>query len=595
MLAVLGVLVLFAFPGLSLAQGEPALVRVFDTVIFDNSREQLWSPCDVGFFGYSELAISLREEGFLVSESNMPVTYSLRVDPRGSVLVMGPAVGQKYTQKEINAVKEYVQNGGGLLILAEPDASGSKNFQNALSSEFGMNFLGETVGDVVHAVSGTAGQWIFAKSSYFDVDSVSLPIAVPLMLVSPAFPILSAGETSVPAAAIVGAATTRGRGRVACIGDSQFLINGGKREIGLECGRNRQFAIALFRWLAGREGTAQCRIVPEYTLITGRSVKMRVRVDGKTDLTAHIEGGRVTPEKVEDATGELVFTVDIDRDGYVELVGSDGTRKTIVLFASPTGGLGARLILDVRGYGPEISDPINGFVQFARLMRDKGYWVWGLEDGVIDVNRAYGVVVINPLRPEGLVYLGDLTRETLRWVFINDPYSTVSVHNPTGQWFRDNGFEDREVPIHRLTEKLEMTFLPYTVFEPDKSATVGRHHTFPALQFGTERCNSFRCAVVQAIGGTNFLAGSKTSWGLEAGLGLRPELSGTKPGQNDYPTQVPVAAISLSGTAMVIGDVQLFSDQHIVERGNWTLAMELADWIAGRELEIPGQESQRSR
>jgi hypothetical protein len=389
----------------------------------------------------------------------------------------------------------------------------------------------------------------------------------------------------------VAGAAEYGKGRVVCTGDSQFLVNGGDARIGIDSGRNREFALALFNWLAGREKAPSCRIVPEYTVITGRTVKVRVLVDGTTDLTASIDGGTIDPEEVKGATGEVSFTARLERDGSIEFLGSDGARKTILSILSPAGGIGARLILDVRGHGPDVCDPINGLSHFAALMRDKGYWVWGIEDGIVDVSGAYGVIVINPLTDVEHVYSGDLRRENLRWVFINDPYSSISVHNSVGQWFRDEGFPDREVPLHNLMKQYDMHFLPYVVFEPDFARTLGRHHTFPELDFGVETPHSFRCALVEAVGGTPVLLGSTSAWGLEGGLGLRPELMGTAPAKNDFSTRPVTGAISMSGTALAIGDVQIFGAQHIFNRGNWSLALELADWMAGLKMDIPGSDT----
>ncbi len=593
-LALAAVLVLCAVPPVAAQESQPGLplVKALDMVMFDGSREQFWSPFDVGFFGYSELGVMLREDGFLVSEVNLPVTFSLQVEPRGSVFVMGPAAGQKYTPKEIQAVKDYVKNGGGLLILAEGVEGRGDNFQNPLSSQFGMVFTTGAVVDNVNSAPGTNGQWVLARSTRFGIDSVSVPIAVPMMLTKSAVPILGAYDTARPTRAVIGAAIEHGRGRVACIGDSQFLINGGQGRIGLDCARNREFARALFNWLAGRDTTPTCRIVPEYTVITGRTVKLRVRVEGTTDLRARIDGGTIDPEEVKAATGELTFTAQLERDGSVEFLGSDGSRKTILALLSPGGGIGARFIMDVRGYGPDVCDPVNGLARFAALMRDKGFWVWGIEDGIVDVDLAYGVMVINPVRPVEHLYSGNIKRDDIKWVYVNEPYTTVSLHNAVGNWFRDQGFTDREVPIHALTSQFEMKFLPYTVFEPDLELTLGRHHTFPQLVFGNEKPHSFRCAPVEAMGGEPKLLASRSAWGLEGGLGLRPDLTGTAPGKDDLATRPIVAAISLSGNAMAIGDLQLFSTQNIFRRGNWTVALELADWMAGQKFEIPGIDRQ---
>jgi hypothetical protein len=592
MLAALALAIaLVAVPSSLVAQqtqsGQP-LIKALDMVMFDGSREQFWSPFDVGFFGYSELGVLLRDEGFLVSEVNLPVTFSLQVEPRGSVFVMGPAAGQKYTAKEIKAVKDYVEKGGGLLVLTEGAEGSGDNFQNPIASQFGVLFANGSIVDTAHCAAGSGGQWIFARSTRFGIDSVLVPIAAPLMLAKSASPILGGYDTATPPRAVVAAAAQYGKGRVVCIGDSQFLMNGGRGSIGIDCGKNREFARALFNWLAGREKAPACRIVPEYTVVTGRTVKVRVRVDGTTDLRALIDGGTIAPEEVKGATGDLTFTAQLERDGAIEFVGSDGARKTVMTLLSPSGGIGARLLLDVRGYGPDVCDPVNGLTRFAALMRDKGFWVWGIEDGIVDVDLAYGVIVINPVRADEHLYSGNIKRETIKWVFINEPYTTVGVHNAVGKWFRDQGYSDRDIPIHALTSQYEMKFLPYFVYEPDLEITLGRHHTFPQLVFGNEKPHSFRCAPVEAIGGSPRVLASRAAWGLEGGLGLRPELTGTTPGQYDLSTRPTVAAISLSGTAMAIGDLQLFSTQNIFRRGNWTVALQLANWMAGQAFEIPG-------
>lgn len=558
-----------------------------DVVVFDNSREQFWMPFDTGFFGYSELTILLRDAGFLVTESNLPVTVSLVFEPSGSVLVMGPAVGQTYTKKEITAIVEYVKNGGGLLILAETAVPGTDNFQNTLASQFGIRFRNGSVVDTTNSIRDTAGQWIFARSDFFGIERVSLPVAVPLIMTGSALSLLSTAKASIPAQAVVGAAVKFGKGRVVCIGDSQFLGNGGNKEIGIECAQNKEFALALFSWLAGKEKRPHSRIVPQYTLVSGRFVQLKVRVDGTTDLRAHIEGGTVEPDIVKDASGELTFKVEIQKDGFVEFVGSDGSRKTVVLLLSPTGGIGAGVLFDTRCYGPEMADPINGLVDFAALLRDKGYWVWAIEDGLVNVSSLYAVVVVNPLKNERLLYEGESKNPNLKWLIIDDPASSISVHNEVGDWFRGKRFSDREAPVGALAKGFGITFLPSVIYEPDLSRTLGRHPTFPILNFGSEKCHAFRCGVVEAQGVKQVLIASRSALGLEGGLGVRSGPQQIEP--TKYDCKNPAAAIR-SQNAVALADLHLLSGQHLTNRGNWVLALDLADWIAGVELKVPKAE-----
>jgi hypothetical protein len=556
-------------------------------VIFDNSREQFWSPFDVGFFGYSELAVSLRRAGYVVTESTIPVTRSLQtIKPEGSVLVMGPAAGQWYSYREIDAIVEYVKEGGGLLILAEADASGGNNFQNPLSTQFGCLLNNVSVVDTANSVPNTADQWIFARSDFFGIDRVGLPVTGFLILGGPAFPILTPMETAAPSNAVVGGAVTHGEGRVICIADSQFLINGGKKEIGIESAQNRAFAMAVFDWLAGRERKERARIVPEFTLMTGYAIKAKIRVEGTTDITAHIEGGTVEPQTVKNASGELAFDIELQKDGYVEFVGSDGSRQRIVLLTPPRGGIGAQLVFDMRGHGASMGDPINGLSEFAALLRDKTYWVWGVEEGLINLAGLHGVVVVNPLREDGRLYLGDLKGAGLRWVILAEPFSSIGVRNAVGEWFRARGFSDRPTPAADLAKQFGVDCLPYVIFEADSSRTLGRHPTYPALGYGIEECYSFRCGVVEAESGRPVLLASESAWGVDGGLGLRLSTENMKPGTHDYKRQ-PIAAAILSENALVVADLHVFSAQHVRARGNWSLGLALGDWIAGLDLKIP--------
>ncbi|UCF78404.1 MAG: hypothetical protein JSW03_09950 [Candidatus Eiseniibacteriota bacterium] len=575
-------------PSSTAAQEYAETVPAEGVVIFDNSRQQFWSPFDAGFFGYSELSIALREAGYLVTESNVPVTVSLTpLRPRGSILVMGTAADQWYSEKEIEAIVKYVEGGGGLLILAEPDPGAGDNFQNPLASKFGLLVLNQTVVDTTDSVAGTANQWIFGRSDFFGVERIGLPVSGHLMLAEPAFTIVAAKNFSprFPPNAFPGGAVEYGEGRVVCIAESQFLINGGKKQIGIDCEQNREFALKIFDWLSRRERRVRTRIVPEFTTMTGFSMTLKVRVEGQTDLRASIQGGRIEPQLVENATGEVVFQMELNRDGYAEFSGSDGSRKVVLLLTAPGGGIGARLIFDTRGYGPEMGDPVNGMSEFAAILRDKGYWVYGVEEGLVNLRGLHGVVVVNPLRTDGRLYLGDVNDPGLHWIILGEPFSFIGVHNQLGEWFREKGFRDREIPVVTLCKQFGIDFLPYVIFEADSSRILGQHPTYPVLSYGVRDCEAFRCGVVDAEGGRPVLRASASAWGMEGVPGTRMGLQSMRPGPHDYKKR-PVAAL-LKGNVFVLADMHVFSDQHTRPGGHWSLGVALADWMAGNELKVP--------
>lgn len=101
---------------------------------------------------FSEWAALLESQGMTVeSITTGPITYDV-LKNYGVVVIPEPT--EDYTDAEINAIKQYVNNGGGLLILGEwgPFATGQGIYPvvNEIAAEFDMVFNDDTVYDPMH-------------------------------------------------------------------------------------------------------------------------------------------------------------------------------------------------------------------------------------------------------------------------------------------------------------------------------------------------------------------------------------------------------------------------------------------------------------
>ncbi|NHJ47845.1 MAG: hypothetical protein FK733_08665 [Asgard group archaeon] len=204
---------------------------------------------------YSILRDSLRSEGFDVENYNdFPISEkALRCD----VLVFACPDGSKLAKNEIDAILNFLERGGGLLVIGNAGGDrGLRTNMNEVLNRVGIEMLSDQVKDetnnefnmpthpVVNDVKDhpitqgvaelviVAGCSIRGSSSMTGLAHTS-PVAEP-----PTAPVIVAGEFK--------------GGRVVAIGSYRLFSNYGA---GLSLRNNRTLAINIFRWLARKDST----------------------------------------------------------------------------------------------------------------------------------------------------------------------------------------------------------------------------------------------------------------------------------------------------------------------------------------------------
>ena len=160
-------------------------------ILIDQSHRQAWSidaekakelnPGNPQDSGYSKLVLSAEASGFGV-RSHETGTFTKESLSGVDVLVIPHAsdddwektLGEgspKLTSDEISAVKEFVNAGGGLVVLGESEQPKYGNNFSELTEHFGIKIANATVQDSENNFKGVA-TWVLAdlkKSFEFDL------------------------------------------------------------------------------------------------------------------------------------------------------------------------------------------------------------------------------------------------------------------------------------------------------------------------------------------------------------------------------------------------------------------------------------------
>ncbi len=216
------------------------------TILFDqtqNERGRLDST-------YSELGQILIDNDFDVEPYTefMILTKNLK---EADVLVFGCPNSSKIRSQEIDAIKKFVKNGGGLLLLSLSGGDrGLMNNLSKISEDFGITFDNTAVKDE-RSNAGLPTMPIIKNLTSHplteDVTDLLIPSACSLRLSGKAQAIATTSETADPGNAVIIAIAESGKGRVMCVGSYEIFRRGG----GLKHNGNKQFAVNAFNWLSG--------------------------------------------------------------------------------------------------------------------------------------------------------------------------------------------------------------------------------------------------------------------------------------------------------------------------------------------------------
>ena len=255
-------------------------MRPLARVVFDEAHRQAWStrpeiamrinPTNPADAGYVTAAEELRKSGFDV-EVLTEGAFSAKAIGQADVFVLlhnsedawestTKTGSPRYTADEIDALVDWVQTGGGLVLFGETEQLKYGNSAADIAARFGIEFSNSTVQDPQHSFKDVA-TWVMAdllsttaidwssgakQACFYRTGTLSVrPEASGRTKV-----IAQTSETANPARAAVMAVQTYGSGRVVFIADSDIFGDDSIRDHShIQLWRN------LITWAAASEST----------------------------------------------------------------------------------------------------------------------------------------------------------------------------------------------------------------------------------------------------------------------------------------------------------------------------------------------------
>jgi hypothetical protein len=205
---------------------------------------------------YSQLAKILQDNDFDVEPYTEYMILAKNLE-RAEVIVFGCPNSSKLRPAEIDILKRYVKNGGGLLLLSLSGGDrGLMNNLSQVSKGFGISFENTAVRDersnaglptmpiITNVVSHPVTE---------DVQDILVPSGCTLNVTTKATTLASTSDTADPPNKPVIAIAEAGKGRVLCVGSYEVFRKGG----GMKHKGNQAFAVNAIKWLSGEIRTAK--------------------------------------------------------------------------------------------------------------------------------------------------------------------------------------------------------------------------------------------------------------------------------------------------------------------------------------------------
>ncbi len=199
---------------------------------------------------YSDLGKLLKDNDYDVEPYTEFMILPKNLD-NCSVIVLGCPNSSKLRQAEIDALKKYVRNGGGLFLLSLSGGDrGLMNNMSSISALFGIEFENTAVKDDRNN-AGLPTMPIIKEFSDHpitnDIEDILIPSACSLKVTEKANIVAKTSDTADPPSKPVIAASEFGKGKVICVGSYEVFRRGG----GMKHPGNVQFALNAFTWLSG--------------------------------------------------------------------------------------------------------------------------------------------------------------------------------------------------------------------------------------------------------------------------------------------------------------------------------------------------------
>jgi hypothetical protein len=251
-------------------------------ILVDQSHRQAWAldldvarelnPANPADASYSKMAETASTSGFEVSSfSTGPLTKEALA--KADVFVLPHASTDEWEKtlgtgspvlsaSEITAIKDFVFDGGGLVVLAETEQPKYGNNFAELTEVFGIKILNETVQDSIENFKDVA-TWVKGdlKNSYefdlgFQVSDIALYRAGVLAIEpeADAWVVAQSSPSAYPAEAPLVVAARYGKGRVVVLSDSDVFGDDSIDELD-----NKAFWLNVASWAAGGKAAAKAQ------------------------------------------------------------------------------------------------------------------------------------------------------------------------------------------------------------------------------------------------------------------------------------------------------------------------------------------------
>ncbi|MHA1576304.1 MAG: hypothetical protein ACTSU3_02975, partial [Candidatus Thorarchaeota archaeon] len=226
---------------------------------------------------YSDLGDLLRDNDYEVEAYTEFMVLPKKIE-NVQVMVFGCPNSSKLRQPEIETLKKFVKNGGGLLMLSLSGGDrGLMNNMSKLSEMFGITFENTAVKDDRNNAGLPTMPIIkeFAKHVITEgIKDILVPSGCTLQVSGKAKSIAKTSDTGDPPMKSVMAISEFGKGRVVCVGSYEVFRRGG----GFKHEGNQTLASNVFSWLS-RKTKAQAVAKAETPKEKGKASKPNVESD----------------------------------------------------------------------------------------------------------------------------------------------------------------------------------------------------------------------------------------------------------------------------------------------------------------------------
>ncbi|MBN1620983.1 MAG: hypothetical protein JW871_00140 [Endomicrobiales bacterium] len=500
-------------------------------VVFDESHFlQGWPVWDTSFFGKSKLATCLMDEGYIVDVNTLPLDKIINDLGKGDVLVLSEAVNASYRPGEIEAVREFVKRGGGILVISEHDNSvGMSDFQKGIVANYGIHFNNDAIRITEEKAIKQKHTWIKASSPFLKMENIGLFCSASLTYDKDVNPLLVVRDENIKnGEAVAGVYKKHGDGRIIAIGDSEFYWNGG-----IIYGQNKNFTLEIIKWLSGEE--VKKTIPADYNLFTAN--EMEITLYSEEILTPEISGGTVN--LVKQRKNKSVWNIKVEKDGWVRFVSDKG--MAVVYFLLPKNNEGMKFLIDESHYARKADASLSGLYKMACFLRDNGILTFSSSSGSYKEYDA--VLIATPL--EEYKRIPDLS-SSKRIILLGEFHLALEGTDSICRSARKMGFEKLGDPLNDIAANFGMTFSRFALCKDDN--IFFEYPVYKGCIVGYEK-NNFDV----------WIKGDEKCWGEDIGSGM---ISPLTKGENDLSDTTIMIA---NDRILASGDTDIFTNAHISE------------------------------